>query len=119
MGSRAATGSLASGVPYQTAVQQWREGARRLEDAERDEQRVLDRVVRRIYEDLRKRLGSSFTTDELVELYESGTSWAQQLAMRTAPEHPFAWDPRTVVDAAFAQYMREASDYAGGRVNAQ
>ena len=106
-------------MSYETAVHQWREGARRLEEAPRDEQRILDRVVRRVYEDLRRRLGSSFRLEELVDLYESGTSWAQQLAMRAAPEHPFAWDPRIVVDAAFAQYMREASNYAGGRVNAQ
>jgi hypothetical protein len=35
--------------------------------------------------------------------------------MRTAPEDPWAWDPGIVVDAAFARYLREAADYAGGR----
>jgi hypothetical protein len=32
-----------------------------------------------------------------------------------APEAPFAWDVRIVGDAAFARYLREAVDYAGGR----
>ena len=103
---------------YETAIFQWREGSRRLDEAgtgDRDQLRVLLRVHEQIYLELRRRLGSSFTVDELVELYEDGTDWAQQVATETAPEHPFAWEPRTVVDAAFARYLREASDYAGGR----
>lgn len=100
---------------YATAIQQWREGQRRLEQAAHEEQRVLDRVAEQIYQELRRRLGSAFLVDELVDLYESGTEWAQQIAMQTAPDRPFAWEPRTVVDGAFARYVREASDYAGGR----
>lgn len=96
-------------------MQQWREGARRLEGAPREQRRILDRVTERIYSELRRRLGSAFSIDELVDLYEDGTEWALQLAMRAAPEDPWAWEPRTVVDGTFARYVREASDYAGGR----
>jgi hypothetical protein len=32
-----------------------------------------------------------------------------------APDNPRAWDSETVADAAFARYVREASDWAGGR----
>jgi hypothetical protein len=105
-------------MTYESSVQQWRDGLRRLEEAlvEQPAQgRILDRVSGAIYEELRRRLGSTFTTDELVELYEGGTAWAQQLAMSTAPEDPQAWEPRIVVDAAFGRYVREAADYAGGR----
>jgi hypothetical protein len=102
-------------VSYETAIHQWREGQRRLEAAEPPEQRILRRVTEQIYLELRRRLGSAFTIDELVALYEDGTDWAQQVAMGVAPDHPNAWDPRTVVDAAFARYVREATDYAGGR----
>ena len=102
-------------MSFEIAIQQWREGLRRLEQAPREEQRVLDRVTRAVYEELRRRLGSTFTVDELVALYDEGTDWAHGLAMETAPDHPWAWEPRTVVDAAFGQYIREASDYAGGR----
>ena len=35
--------------------------------------------------------------------------------MSLPPTMPFAWDLRIVGDAAFARYLREASDYAGGR----
>jgi hypothetical protein len=102
-------------ISYDAAIQQWREGERRLERADRAEARVLERVTQRIYDDLRRRLGGTFGVDELVALYSEGTGWAEGLAMRVAPADPWAWDARTVVDAAFARYVREASDYAGGR----
>ena len=99
----------------EATIQQWREGARRLENAPREQRRILDRVTDLIYAELRRRLGSAFSTDELVELYDRGTDWAIQLAMTAAPEDPWAWEPRTVVDGTFARYIREATDYAGGR----
>jgi len=37
------------------------------------------------------------------------------LAVSVAPGAPWAWDQRIVADAAFARYVREATDYAGGR----
>jgi hypothetical protein len=36
-----------------------------------------------------------------------------EVATRVAPDQPDAWDPRIAADAAFARYLREASDYAG------
>ena len=36
------------------------------------------------------------------------------IALRAAPNTPEAWDMTTVCGAAFARYVREASDYAGG-----
>ena len=56
-----------------------------------------------------------FSADELVELYERGTAWCLQAAMGVAPEQPWAWEAGVVVDAAFARYLRDAVDYAGGR----
>jgi hypothetical protein len=58
---------------------------------------------------------SAYTVDELVELYDRGTSWVLDLAYRVAPEAPWAWDERVIADAAFARYVRGATDYAGGR----
>jgi len=52
-------------------------------------------------EGLRKRLGSTFTVAELADLYAS------------SPD--FGGDPVWLVDAAFARYAREATDFAGGR----
>jgi hypothetical protein len=35
--------------------------------------------------------------------------------MKVAPQDPPAWEAGVVVDAAFSRYLREATDYAGGR----
>ncbi len=75
----------------------------------------MERVTDALVAELRRRLGGRFSSDELVALYERGTSWCLQIAMTVAPQEPSAWDSGVVVDAAFARYLREASDYAGGR----
>ena len=102
-------------VSFETAVVQWQDGLRRLDEAPADQRRMLERVTRAIEAELRRRLGGSFTSDELAELYEQGTGWASDLAVSVAPEDPYAWDARTVADAAFGRYLRGASDFAGGR----
>ena len=102
-------------MPFETDYEQWQAGLRRLEDAPFDERPILELVTRRIYEELRRRLGGAFTTEELAELYDAGTGWVSDLAVAAAPDAPFAWDVRIVGDAAFARYVRSATDYAGGR----
>lgn len=94
---------------------QWEEGDRRLRAASPELRSVLERVTGRIVDELRRRLGGPFTTDELVELYDRGTTWCTGVAVSAAPEHPEAWDAQTVGDAAFFRYLRESSDFAGGR----
>ncbi len=94
----------------------WHEGERRLRAADPAERPRLERVRDEIVLELRRRLGGPFTTDELAALYlEQGTDWCFQIAVRVAPDEPAAWDLTTVAGAAFARYVREASDYAGGR----
>jgi hypothetical protein len=102
-------------MPFETAVKQWQDGLRRLEGASPAERPVLERVTRGVQDELRRRLGSTFTTGELADLYDRGTGWVSDVAIATAPEDPFAWDVRIVGDAAFARYVRDAADYAGGR----
>jgi hypothetical protein len=102
-------------VSFDTAIHQWREGERRLADAPAHERPALERVTARIHEELRRRLGGPFTTEELAELYDRGTDWCLDLAYAVAPGAPWAWDVRTTADAAFARYVREAIDFAGGR----
>jgi hypothetical protein len=102
-------------VPFDTASDQWAAGLRRLETAPAEQRPVLERVTRRIEAELRRRLGGPFTTEELADLYDEGTGWTSDLAYALAPEQPYAWDVRIVTDAAFGRYLREATDYAGGR----
>jgi hypothetical protein len=94
----------------------WRDGERRLRAAAPADRPVLERVRDEIVLELRRRVGGPFTADELAALYlEQGTDWAFQIATRVAPNAPYAWDMTTVAGAAFARYLREAIDYAGGR----
>lgn len=101
-------------MPFETALPQWEEGVRRLRDAPPEDRRVLERVTERIVDELRRRLGGPFTAQELAELYDAGTGWIADAAVAAAPDSPEAWDVRTVGDAAFGRYLREASDFAGG-----
>jgi hypothetical protein len=100
---------------FENALAQWEDGLRRLAEAPPEQQRMLERVTDAILAELRRRLGGAFTTDELVALYEHGTDWATDVAVAVAPEDPYAWDVRTVADAAFGRYLRSATDFAGGR----
>jgi len=102
-------------VSFETAIYQWQQGERRLQAAPAERRRLLERVTEGLVAELRRRLGGRFTAEELVDLYEGGTSWCLQAAMRIAPEDPWAWEAGVVVDAAFGRYLREATDYAGGR----
>ncbi len=102
-------------MSFESANYQWQQGERRLGRAPADRARVLERVTDGLVAELRRRLGGRFTAEELADLYDGGTAWCLQAAMRIAPEQPWAWDAGIVVDAAFARYLREATDYAGGR----
>ena len=102
-------------MSFENAIYQWQQGERRLRAAPAERVPRLERVTEEIVADLRRRLGGRFSTQELVELYERGTSWCLQLAMRAAPDDPWAWEAGVVVDAAFGRYLREASDFAGGK----
>ena len=99
-------------MPYalENALYQWREGEARVAAAPEPARADLERVVTIIVEELRRRLGSSFVLDELADLYGESTDWATELADRRGA----GTDSAAVVDAAFAQYAREASNYAGG-----
>jgi hypothetical protein len=95
-------------VPYplQSAVFQWEQGARRLREADT---REANRRVDRVLDELRRRLGSTFTAEELADHYGEGTGWADELSGMES------W----IVDAAFYRYLREARNYAGGRAPAE
>jgi hypothetical protein len=100
---------------FENAIYQWQQGERRLKAAPPERRSLLERVTETLIAELRRRLGGRFSADELVELYGRGTAWCLQAAMNVAPDDPWAWDSAIVVDAAFGRYLREASDYAGGR----
>ncbi len=101
---------------YENAVYLWQRAERRLSAVSPERRPLLDRIVSELVTELRRRLGGRFTAQELADLYSNGTSWCMQTAMAQAPDDPWAWDSSLVADAAFGRYLREAADYAGGRL---
>lgn len=100
--------------PLANALYQWEEGARELaaiDDPRR--RRLADRVIDAIRVELRRRIGPTFTAEELADLYGEGTDWAQQIALDVAPAA--SGEAQTLADAAFWAYLRGAGNYAGGR----
>ena len=102
-------------MSFENAIYQWQQGERRLRTAPPERAPLQEHVTDALVAELRRRLGGRFSSQELVELYEGGTAWCLQVAMKVAPEDPWAWEAGVVVDAAFGRYLREAADYAGGR----
>lgn len=104
--------------PLDNAIYQWEEGDRRLRElsAEPRMARSLLRATDAVREELRRRIGPTFTAAELAALYGKGTDWALEAIRWVMPEEAADLDPQAVVDGAFFAYLRGASDYSGGRL---
>ena len=89
---------------------QWEEGERRLQEADAPRRAALERAAGTVLAELRRRLGSRFSLQELSDLYAGPTDWASEVARRAFAGTESSW----IVDAAFGRYAREASDYRGG-----
>ncbi len=87
----------------ENALFQWEEAERSIRGSEPPERVRLERAAARVLDGLRQRLGSEFTIQELSDLYGSQPDWTPDAV------------PAVAVDAAFARYAREASDFGGGR----
>jgi hypothetical protein len=107
-------------VPYplDNAIFQWEEGGSRLRELSRHPRyaRVASQAVDAIRDELRRRIGPTFSAQELAELYAGGTDWALEAARYAAPMDAVDLDTEAIVDGAFWLYLRGASDYSGGRV---
>jgi hypothetical protein len=100
--------------PLANAMYQWEEGSRELASIDDSrERRLAERVVEAIREELRRRIGPTFSSAELAELYGQGTDWALRVAGEVAPM--MEGRAQTLADAAFWLYLRGATDFAGGR----
>jgi hypothetical protein len=95
------------------ARQQWRDGNRRLEEARHDGRRYRRLVEGTdcVIDALRRRLGQSFTLDELAAAYHGADEWVRELLEEADPEGAVPSEPGTVADAAFHAYARGAVDY--------
>ncbi len=96
----------------ETTRREWEESVRRLE-ALSDDQALYNRLLDQVgvvTDELRRRIGETFTLGELVQAYEHADRWSRE----ALEEHG---DPRAyrhaalVGDVAFHLYSRGASDY--------
>jgi hypothetical protein len=100
--------------PLENALFQWEEGWREFQAiSDPRERRLADRMIGAVREELRRRIGPTFTAPELAELYGRGTDWCLQIAIDVAPAAE--GDAQSLADAAFWLYLRGAGDFAGGR----
>ncbi len=98
--------------PLENALFNWEAGIERLRDLERAGATRGDRVIIPVRDELRRRLGATFSAGELAELYGSGTDWVLQLS----GVDPGMSDLQDLVDAAFWLHLQSAGDFAGGRL---
>ena len=100
-------------VDVELARQQWEDGHRRIERPSVDSaaSRRLLAEVELIVAELRRRIGQTFTLEELAALYEGAVEWAREVLHDARPDESPPPDAATVTDAAFRVYARGASDY--------
>jgi hypothetical protein len=117
-------GPLLLGTPLASAAvsadgvelirQEWDDGRHRLE-AERADPARYHRLVTQVEiigDELRKRVGQTFTLAELADSYRDADRWARQLVEDRAPSPGWPRDLALVLAAAFHAYQRGAVDYA-------
>jgi hypothetical protein len=105
-------------APVENAVLQWEDGYARVQAARRGgggRQGALGRVVIAVERELRRRLGSRFSVDELAAVYRDQGDALLDQAMASLPGDQPLGEATAACDAAFYLYMREAADFGGGR----
>lgn len=100
----------------ESARYQWEDGLRRLDNVGRDTARArhLEILVDAVVDELRRRLGQTFTLAELAELYSGAEDWVREVVVAAARPRFRAGvrDTALVQDAAFGRYARGATDYS-------
>jgi hypothetical protein len=97
-----------------SARREWEDGSRRfVEEATRDPARAdaLHRQLDAVTEELRRRVGATFTLAELAEVYAGSERWVLQVVEERAPSRGWARSATMAADAAFHAYSRGAQDY--------
>jgi hypothetical protein len=97
----------------ESARRDWEEGYRRFREESRDPVRVdgLHLELEVVTDELRKRLGSTFTLDELSTEYRQADAWARAALVERAAASGWPATLSIVEGAAFFLYSRGALDY--------
>lgn len=92
----------------------WDRAFERLE-AERADPRRYHRLlvaVEAVIDELRARIGQTFTTAQLVDAYGGVERWGRHAVAEHAPYDGWSRDLALIEDAAFSIYARSATDYS-------
>ena len=95
------------------ARREWEDGNRRFEEAARDPARAdaLHAQHDAILEELRRRIGTTFTLAELATAYAGSERWLREVVEERAASRGWARTVSLAGDAAFHTYSRQAQDY--------
>jgi hypothetical protein len=96
-----------------SARRDWEDGSRRLELASRDRVQAerLGEQLDVVSAELRRRVGGTFTLEELARAYAGSDAWTRQAIEEHAATPGWARSVAIVGDAAFHIYARGAVDY--------
>ena len=97
----------------ETVRREWEEGHRRFETLARDPvagPRLLEQLEA-VTDELRKRVGQTFTLTQLAGAYHEAERWTRAVIAERAPSPGWARTVALVEDEAFYLYQRGASDY--------
>lgn len=97
-----------------SARHEWEEGQRRFESEALDAARTEALHAQRdaVVEELRRRVGSTFTLAELAAVYADSDRWLAEVVEERSPTRGWARTVSVAGDAAFHAYSRQALDYA-------
>lgn len=95
------------------ARHEWEEGHRRFEDQAREGGgEALHAQRDAVLEELRRRVGTTFTLAELVAVYDDSERWLGEAIEERAASRGWVRTASLAGDAAFHVYSRQARDYA-------
>jgi hypothetical protein len=96
-----------------SARREWQEGNRRFLELASDPTRsdVLWGQLEALTDELRRRVGATFTLLELAEAYGASERWVLRVVEERAPSKGWARTAALAADAAFHAYSRGAQDY--------
>jgi len=100
-------------VTVDVARHQWEDGLRRLGAERGARARQLAELVDAVQDELRRRVGQTFTLAQLADAYGGSEDWVREVVVESAPPRARAGlrDTALVQDAAFGNYARGATDY--------
>jgi hypothetical protein len=97
----------------EAARQEWEAGHRRFLQEASDPARadLLHGQLDVIADELRRRVGGTFTLAELASAYDDAERWVLEVVGERAPTRGWARTATLAADAAFHAYSRGAQDY--------